>query len=80
MIVMSPLNGVQRLPITNTMARAQGRADVYALQAMAEGARIQIAPRGMGAIAGVPTWAWAAGGGLVAGLVVGALVYKKKRR
>lgn len=27
----------------------------------------------------VPTWAWAAGGGLLAGVVVGAIAFRKKK-
>jgi hypothetical protein len=28
----------------------------------------------------VPMWAWTAGGGLLGGILVGALVFRKKRR
>lgn len=51
---------------------------------MAEtGDRVTVTTRGLGEgdfFASVPSWAWYAGGGLLAGLVVGALYLKKKKK
>lgn len=49
----------------------------------ADGSRLQITPRGVGDVGSffstVPTWAWVAGGALVAGLVGGAIYFKKRK-
>lgn len=64
---------------------AQGRT-VHALQNLASRPRMLISPSGgysgLGAFdtSSIPMWAYAAGGGLLAGVIVGALVFKRKKR
>jgi len=51
--------------------------------AEAEGARLSVSNAGTGAVgdvfSSVPTWAWVAGGALIAGLVAGAVYFKKRK-
>lgn len=80
MIVMTPLSGAgytAPIPTTNAQFRRRVDAEARQLQRMG-GPRIQIAPAGMGVLDTVPKWAWAGGAGLVGGLVIGALVFKKR--
>ena len=71
-------------PMSRTMA-VNGAAQTVRARIAETGDRLQITPRGMGAGEGfsfdsVPTWAWVAGGGLLLGLVGGAIYMKRKRR
>ena len=86
MLVMQNWRGLGDIgpihPRSRTMACPGARAAVAELQATAGANRLVFAPRGVGTLsdtfASVPTWAWAAGGGLIAGLVAGAVLFKKK--
>ena len=70
-----------------TMCFPNAARKVTNFQAQASGALLSWNPRSpnlgdgaSGFFSTVPMWAWAAGGGLLGGIVVGALVFKKKRR
>lgn len=66
---------------SRTMACPGARQTVASLIGETSAQRYVIAPRGVGAVSfdTVPTWAWWLGGGLVAGLVGGALLFKRKK-
>jgi len=70
-----------------TMCFPNAAQKVSAFQAQASGALLTSNMRtpnlGDGTsdfFSSVPMWAWTAGGGLLGGLVIGALVFRKKRR
>jgi hypothetical protein len=67
-------------PMSRTMACPGARQRVDSLLSDTGAQRYVIAPRGMGVVSfdTVPQWAWWAGGGLLAGLIGGAILFKKK--
>ena len=66
---------------SRTMGCPGARTIVLNRTAEAVGARLSVSPAGTGELSfsTVPTWAWAAGGALVVGLVVGAIYFKKRK-
>lgn len=86
MLIMQNLRGFGDLgpihPRSRTMVCPGARASVARLQADAGATRLVFATRGVGTLhetfASVPTWVWAGGGGLIAGLIAGAVLFKKK--
>jgi len=81
MIVMNQLTGLgATIPVNNGQVVGMQTRDVHRYQRLARGARLSVTSRGMGSIfTDVPTWVWAGAGGLVGGLVVGAIYFKRKR-
>jgi hypothetical protein len=67
-------------PRSRTMACPGAYQTVSGMIGETTAQRYVIAPRGTGAVSfdTVPSWAWWLGGGLVAGLVGGALIFRKK--
>lgn len=67
-------------PRSRTMVVPGAAETVRSAQARTQRTRVQMSVRGVGnAFASVPTWTWWAGGGLFAGLIGGALLFKKKK-
>lgn len=81
MYVMNQLTGLgATIPVNNSQVVASSTRDVHRLQRVASGSRLSVTSRGMGNVfAEVPTWVWAGAGGLVGGLVLGAIYFKRKR-
>jgi hypothetical protein len=86
MVVMEPARrgGLGWIhPRSRTMALSGARSRVQSRIAET-GDRVTVTQRGLGEgdsmFASVPTWAWYAGGGLLAGLLGGALYFKLKKK
>lgn len=67
-------------PMSRTMACPGAAQRVDAMLHDTGAQRYVVAPRGVGAMTfdTVPQWAWWAGGGLLVGLIGGAILFKKK--
>lgn len=85
MVVMEParrsgLGWVHPRSRTMSLSGARGRV---AARLDETGDLVTVTTRGLGEgdfFASVPTWAWWAGGGLLVGLLGGALYFKRKKR